>query len=150
MRVVVLLRERGVEVGLVFVGVPMAELAPQSVREVASVGSEDHERHMCQEPGERSTVFDPKGGAFMNGKYVPSLLAAIGDVVAEHMTAIGYGDFRPKSVVDQERPVTQPAALAAPYGAPAPKHSCRDCGSYNLKKEAGCEVCGDCGSSKCG
>lgn len=95
-------------------------------------------------------VFDPKGGAFMNGKYVPSLLAAIGDVVAEHMTAIGYGDFRPKSVVDQERPVTQPAALAAPYGAQAPKHSCRDCGSYNLKKEAGCEVCGDCGSSKCG
>lgn len=95
-------------------------------------------------------VFDPKGGAYMGGKYVPSLLAAIGDVVAEHMTAIGYGDFRPKSVVDQERPVTQPAALAAPYGAQAPKHSCRDCGSYNLKKEAGCEVCGDCGSSKCG
>lgn len=31
-----------------------------------------------------------------------------------------------------------------------PPHQCKDCGSYNLKKEAGCEVCGDCGSSKCG
>jgi ribonucleoside-diphosphate reductase alpha chain len=95
-------------------------------------------------------VFDPKGGAFMQGKYVPSLLAAIGDVVAEHMTAIGYGDFRPKSVVDRERPVTQPEALAAPYGVQAPEHQCKDCGSYNVKKEAGCFVCKDCGSSKCG
>ena len=90
-------------------------------------------------------VFDPKGGAFMNGKYVPSLLAAIGDVVAEHMTAIGYGDFRPKSVVDQDLAELETRVLAA-----YPPHQCKDCGSYNLKKEAGCEVCGDCGSSKCG
>jgi ribonucleoside-diphosphate reductase alpha chain len=95
-------------------------------------------------------VFDPKGGAFMSGKYVPSLLAAMGDVVAEYMTAIGYGDFRPNSVVDKERPVTQSAAMALPYGVQAPKHSCKDCGSYNLKMEAGCAVCKDCGSSKCG
>lgn len=94
-------------------------------------------------------VFDPKGGAFMSGKYVPSLLAAIGDVVAEHMTTIGYGDFRPKSVVDQGHPVAQPEASAAQYGVQAPEHQCKDCGSYNVKKEAGCFVCKDCGSSKC-
>lgn len=106
-------------------------------------------------------VFDPKGGAFMNGKYVPSLLAAIGDVVAEHMTAIGYGDFRPKSVttVDQGKSsieVTKPITvedgivsgeLTATF---VNIHQCKDCGSYNLKKEGGCEVCKDCGSSKCG
>lgn len=90
-------------------------------------------------------VFDPKGGAFMNGKYVPSLLAAIGGVVAEHMTAIGYGDFRSKSVVDQDFAELETRVLAA-----YPPHQCKDCGSYNLKKEAGCEVCKDCGSSKCG
>jgi len=91
-------------------------------------------------------VFDPKGGAFMNGKYVPSLLAAIGDVVAEHMTAIGYGDFRPKSVtvVDQLPPTN-----LVWESVQAPKRSCHDCGSYNLKREAGCEVCRDCGSSRC-
>jgi ribonucleoside-diphosphate reductase alpha chain len=81
----------------------------------------------------------------MNGKYVPSLLAAIGDVVAEHMTAIGYGDFRPKSVVDQDLAELETRVLAA-----YPPHQCKDCGSYNLKKEGGCEVCKDCGSSKCG
>lgn len=99
-------------------------------------------------------VFDPKGGAFMNGKYVPSLLAAMGDVVAEYMTAIGYGDFRGTGLpdVDQECSGGSVKAEEHLYGPKmvVPKHSCKDCGSYNLKMEAGCAVCKDCGSSKCG
>lgn len=90
-------------------------------------------------------VFDPKGGAFVGGKYIPSLLAAIGGVVAEHMEAIGYGDFKVASVVDQDFAELETRVLAA-----HPPHQCKDCGSYNLKKEGGCEVCKDCGSSKCG
>lgn len=92
-------------------------------------------------------VFDPKGGAFMGGKYVPSLLAAIGGIVAEHMEAIGYGDFKGIVVADQEPSVI---GLGGTEAIMPPKHSCKDCGSYNLKKEGGCEVCKDCGSSKCG
>ena len=38
---------------------------------------------------ELKAVFDPRGGAWMGGRYVPSLLAAIGDVIERHMTAIG-------------------------------------------------------------
>ena len=49
------------------------------------------------------------------------------------------------SVVDQDFAELETRVLAA-----YPPHQCKDCGSYNLKKEAGCEVCGDCGSSKCG
>ena len=94
---------------------------------------------------ELQEVFDPKGGAFMGGKYIPSLLAAIGGVVAEHMEAIGYGDFKVASVVDQDLAELETRVLAA-----YPPHQCKDCGSYNLKKEGGCEVCKDCGSSKCG
>src|SRR5246127_2287650 len=39
---------------------------------------------------EMKAVFDPRGGAWMGGKYVPSLLAAIGDVIERHMIAIGF------------------------------------------------------------
>src|SRR5690606_16100590 len=34
---------------------------------------------------ELKAVFDPRGGAWMKGRYVPSLLAAIGDVVQRHL-----------------------------------------------------------------
>jgi len=89
-------------------------------------------------------VFDPKGGAYMGGKYVPSLLAAIGDLVAEHMTDIGYANFRPKGKVDQDNPIVEVPIVAAPG------QNCKDCGSYNLQMVGGCETCQNCGSSKCG
>ncbi|MFZ2003628.1 MAG: adenosylcobalamin-dependent ribonucleoside-diphosphate reductase, partial [Stellaceae bacterium] len=37
---------------------------------------------------EMKAVFDPRGGAWMEGRYVPSLLAAIGDVIERHMIKI--------------------------------------------------------------
>ncbi len=39
---------------------------------------------------EMKAVFDPRGGAWMDGRYVPSLLAAIGDVIERHMIEIGF------------------------------------------------------------
>ena len=39
---------------------------------------------------ELKAVFDPEGGCWMGGRYVPSLLAAIGDVIEEHMIRIGF------------------------------------------------------------
>ena len=39
---------------------------------------------------ELKAVFDPRGGAWMNGKYVPSLLAAIGDIIEQHLIHIGF------------------------------------------------------------
>ena len=39
---------------------------------------------------EMKAVFDPRGGAWMEGRYVPSLLAAIGDVIERHMIDIGF------------------------------------------------------------
>src|SRR5229473_7084574 len=38
---------------------------------------------------ELKAVFDPRGGAWMDGRYVPSLLAAIGNVIERHMIDIG-------------------------------------------------------------
>ncbi len=39
---------------------------------------------------ELKAVFDPRGGQWMGGRYVPSLLAAIGDVIERHMVSIGF------------------------------------------------------------
>ncbi len=39
---------------------------------------------------ELKAIFDPQGGRWMNGRYVPSLLAAIGEVIEMHMVRIGF------------------------------------------------------------
>ena len=39
---------------------------------------------------ELKAVFDPRGGCWMGGKYVPSLLAAIGGVIEQHLQDIGF------------------------------------------------------------
>src|SRR5437763_6646163 len=39
---------------------------------------------------ELNAVFDPRGGQWMSGRYVPSLLAAIGEVIEQHLIAIGF------------------------------------------------------------
>ena len=39
---------------------------------------------------ELKAVFDPRGGCWMGGKYVPSLLAAIGSVIEQHLHAIDF------------------------------------------------------------
>ncbi len=39
---------------------------------------------------ELKAIFDPQGGRWMEGRYVPSLLAAIGEVIELHMVRIGF------------------------------------------------------------
>ncbi len=41
---------------------------------------------------ELKAVFDPQGGQWVDGRYIPSLLAAIGDVIEGHMLRIGFFD----------------------------------------------------------
>ena len=84
---------------------------------------------------ELKAVFDPRGGAWMQGRYVPSLLAAIGDVVERHLIALASGDA-PTHDVDPPHSFS-----------PAP---CPQCGAARLIKVEGCNNCLDCGYSKCG
>ena len=62
---------------------------------------------------ELKAVFDPRGGYWMGGKYVPSLLAAIGGVIEQHMIDTG---FLPKPGGDKDieaAAVSQPVAVNA-------------------------------------
>ncbi|WP_108816474.1 adenosylcobalamin-dependent ribonucleoside-diphosphate reductase [Loktanella sp. Alg231-35] len=93
---------------------------------------------------ELKAVFDPRGGAWMQGKYVPSILAAIGGVIEKHMIAIGFlaGEGMGLKADPQ-------ADVVAINGGPKGK-ACSSCGSFDLRMVEGCMTCGSCGYSKCG
>ncbi len=99
---------------------------------------------------ELKAVFDPTFSAFIGGKPVPSLVAAIGGVIERHMRAIGYiGSVPPYggSLVDDlaQRLHGKAPAFFEGFGP-----QCQKCFSTNLKNESGCLTCLDCGNSKCG
>jgi len=99
---------------------------------------------------ELKAVFDPRGGAWLGGRYVPSLLAAIGDVIERHMIDIG---FLPS---DEDRIQAEPQRAVAGEREPpelAPTHravrQCPKCGGAALIHQEGCDLCMACGYSRC-
>ena len=117
---------------------------------------------------ELKAVFDPQGGTWMDGKYVPSLLAAIGDVIAAHMVRIGFLSA-PEAALRAD-----PTQLEAPsvgermdgrggrglapegragsghHASQRPSLFCPRCSSADYAREEGCWVCHSCGFSRCG
>jgi ribonucleoside-diphosphate reductase alpha chain len=96
---------------------------------------------------ELKAVFDPRGGAWMGGKYVPSLLAAIGDVIERHMITIGAippRDGRHEAVAER-KVVNLPLQEHEPRMGQCPK-----CGEAALIRVEGCDQCTSCDYSKCG
>ncbi|MGK7651847.1 adenosylcobalamin-dependent ribonucleoside-diphosphate reductase [Roseovarius sp. B08] len=91
---------------------------------------------------ELKAVFDPRGGAWMNGKYIPSMLAAIGGVLESHMINIGF--LEGEGLGLKEDPTANVVNLDAPRGP-----ACPSCGSYDMRKVEGCLTCASCGHSKC-
>jgi len=97
---------------------------------------------------ELKAVFDPRGGHWMGGKYVPSLLAAIGGVIEQHLIRIGF-----MTGPDDLREEKAMMALAANAESPKPLsglRQCPKCGQPGLIKSEGCDTCTSCGYSKCG
>ena len=92
---------------------------------------------------ELKAVFDPRGGAWMGGKYVPSILAAIGSVIEQHMIATGF--IAGEGMGLKSDPKAEGVGLGAPKGK-----ACSSCGSYELRRVEGCMTCASCGFSKCG
>lgn len=93
---------------------------------------------------ELKAVFDPRGGAWMGGKYVPSILAAIGGVIEKHLIAIGFIEGEGMGLKDD------PRAKVAAIGTPNPRGpACPSCGEYGMHMVEGCMTCPNCGHSKC-
>ena len=93
---------------------------------------------------ELKAVFDPRGGAWMGGKYIPSILAAIGGVIERHMILIGFIEGEGMGL--KSDPQAQVVNLDGAPKGPA----CPNCGQYDMRMVEGCMTCGSCGHSKCG
>jgi ribonucleoside-diphosphate reductase alpha chain len=97
---------------------------------------------------ELKAVFDPRGGQWMNGRYVPSLLAAIGDVIARHMTEIGFIAAQPKPEAPG-KVITLKKDGKDGGGRDRRFRACPKCGTYALIRLENCDSCTSCGFSKC-
>ncbi|MEL6571846.1 MAG: adenosylcobalamin-dependent ribonucleoside-diphosphate reductase [Pseudomonadota bacterium] len=93
---------------------------------------------------ELKAIFDPRGGAWMKGKYVPSIIAAIGGVIEQHMVSIGFLEAEGMGLKSDPK-----ADVIALKDKPKGK-ACSSCGSYELRMVEGCMTCANCGYSKCG
>ena len=93
---------------------------------------------------ELKAVFDPRGGAWMEGRYIPSILAAIGGVIERHLVSIGFIEGEGMGLK------SDPHAEVIALGEKPRGKACPSCGGYGMRMVEGCMTCGDCGHSKCG
>ncbi|MBI6629722.1 adenosylcobalamin-dependent ribonucleoside-diphosphate reductase [Pontibaca salina] len=91
---------------------------------------------------ELKAVFDPRGGAWVKGKYIPSILAAIGGVIEQHLISIGF--LAGEGMALKADPQAKVIGLETGRGA-----ACPSCGQYSMRMIEGCMTCGDCGHSSC-
>ncbi len=94
---------------------------------------------------ELKAVFDPRGGQWMNGKYVPSLLAAIGGVIERHMIDTGFIMAR-----DEGADPTFSEENPSEINRLNEMKFCPKCDMPSLVFQEGCHSCLSCGYSKCG
>ncbi|WP_421331452.1 NrdJb [Aeromonas veronii] len=108
---------------------------------------------------ELRSVFDPKGGYWNKGKYVPSLIAEIGNVIESHLTEIGMLkapglDEHQQAFLAEKQAELKAAQEAeeqqASNGFPANAALCYKCHTKALVLKDGCMTCLNCGDSKCG
>jgi ribonucleoside-diphosphate reductase alpha chain len=99
---------------------------------------------------ELKAVFDPRGGHWMAGRYVPSLLAAIGEVIERHMIDIGFVPA-PQRKEREAREAMGSAAGIEPLaqGADRRFRQCPKCGAPSLIRQEDCDTCTSCAYSRC-
>src|SRR5262249_58857370 len=106
---------------------------------------------------ELKAIFDPRGGQWMDGRYVPSLLAAIGEVIERHLIEIGFltpeePAAPPESEPSRRRAVASdvPVEDGSPQVQTPRAAQCPRCGAAALVHREGCDLCLNCGYSRCG
>jgi len=105
---------------------------------------------------ELRSVFDPRGGYFKKGgKYMPSLVAEIGDVIEAHLRAIGMLDSTPDPARVAHIEATRAAYAERSAQAdgeesfPPTATLCTQCHTKAVVSLDNCMTCLNCGDSKC-
>ena len=109
---------------------------------------------------ELRSVFDPRGGYFKKGgRYMPSLVAEIGDAIEAHMRSIGLIEDEPldspgRHVAEEKRTHFEGGRAAGSRypgrGFPEGAQFCTKCHTPAVVRADGCMTCLNCGDSKCG
>jgi len=98
---------------------------------------------------ELKAVFDPRGGYYKKGgKYMPSLVAEIGEVIQQHMISIGMMEGQlatPELEAKRKEAKEKLGEEAAARGK-----LCDKCGAMGVVRLDNCDTCLECGDSKCG
>lgn len=111
---------------------------------------------------ELRSVFDPRGGYFKKGgRYMPSLVAEIGDAIENHLRMIGL--LKDEDLDEHQKKIIK--EKHAQYNAtlrdandndndekdfPTSAQLCMKCNTKAVIKMDGCMTCLNCGDSKCG
>ena len=107
---------------------------------------------------ELESVFDPNGGYYKKGgKYVPSLVAELGQVLEEHLKNIGMlkvanPEEHQQKLIDEKKAEylkKNPDKLDE-SGFPKDAQLCNKCNTKAAIMMDGCLTCLNCGDSKCG
>jgi len=109
---------------------------------------------------ELKAVFDPRGGYWKpGGKYMPSLIAELGEVVEKHLISIGMMaapglDEHQRQLIDEKRAEfearTAQQDAFAENSFPEGAQLCAKCNTTAVVMMDGCMTCLNCGDSKCG
>jgi hypothetical protein len=108
---------------------------------------------------ELRSVFDPRGGYFKKGgKYMPSLVADIGDVIERHLRMIGMikdeglDEHRRKLIADKlaQYQAARANSVEPGNGFPEEADLCLKCQTKAVIMLDNCLTCLNCGESKCG
>ena len=108
---------------------------------------------------ELRSVFDPRGGYWNKGKYVPSIIAEIGDVIERHLIDIGMlessePDEHQRKLIEDKKAEICGEASRRRVGAEEPWMKsatlCPKCSHKAVVLRDGCQTCMNCGDSKCG
>jgi len=121
---------------------------------------------------ELKSVFDPRGGYWNKGKYTPSIIAELGNIIEQHLIEIGMLkhpelDEHQQKLIDDKKaefaasanPSAQSTAqVESETNGDAPTEDawqanashCNKCNHKAVMVRDGCATCLNCGDSKCG
>lgn len=97
---------------------------------------------------ELRSVLDPSGGAFHKGKYIPSLVSVIGDVIEQELISLGLHQ-RDDSLKEAAVAMLSEKQAKTKSKISDGKLVCHKCGEKEVVVSGGCESCLACGWSRC-
>jgi len=99
-------------------------------------------------------IHDPNGGSFKEGKYYHSFYAEVADVIERFFYDVKIIEPQKKELQDKDQSTDSRETVKVNITENQKKINqefriCQNCSSKSLKMENGCDMCMECGYSKC-